>query len=95
MSNYWKISNTQSVPTKVAIATASNGSIGLILQPNQFCLCLDQMTKMVDAQEKRGFVKVEREYANPYGFETGVAIDEGFVPAGYAEKKVQEYKGNI
>ncbi len=92
MSNYWKISNTQSVPTKVAIATASNGSIGLILQPNQFCLSLDQMTKMVDAQEKRGFIAVDRAYANEYNLETGLVFDEGYVPEGHAKTKVNEYK---
>lgn len=92
MNNYWKITNNQSVSTKVAIATASNGSIGIILKPNQFCLCMDQMTKMLDAQVKRGFVKLDTSYDNEYGFETGVAIDEGFIPESHAKKKVKEYK---
>lgn len=92
MSKFWKINNKQSVNTKVAIATASNGSIGLILKPNQFCLCTDQMTMMLDAQARRGFVGIDTEYENEYGFETGVAIDEGFVPEEYAEKKVKQYK---
>ena len=92
MSNYWKISNTQPVNTKVAVATASNGSVGIILKPNQFCVCLGQITKMLDAQMKRGFVNVDMNYDNEYGFETGIAIDEGYVPDSHAKKKVEEYK---
>jgi hypothetical protein len=92
MDKFWKITNKQGVNTKVAIATASNGSIGLILKPNQFCICKPQMTKMLDAQSKRGFVSIERDYGNDYGYDTGVAFDEGYVPETHAEKKVQEYK---
>lgn len=92
MNNFWKISNKQNVNTKVAIATASNGSIGIILKPNQFCLCTKQMTKMLDAQVKRGFVSIDATYDNEYDFETGVAIDEGFVPESHAKTKVKEYK---
>lgn len=92
MDRYWKITNNQDVSTKVAIATASNGSIGIILGPHQFCVCTSQMTKMLDAQAKRGFVSIEREYANEHNFETGVAFDDGFVPEDHAAKKVQEYK---
>lgn len=92
MTKYWKISNAQSVDTKVAVATASNGSIGIILKPNQFCISIDQMTKMIDAQEKRGFISVDKDYANEYGLETGHVFDEGYIPEGYSSKKVQEYK---
>jgi hypothetical protein len=92
MSMYWKVTNRQTVPTKVAVATASNGSVGVILQPNQFCLCTTQMTKMLDAQSKRGFVSIDQNYDNEYGFETGVAIDEGFIPESYAQKSVKEFK---
>jgi len=92
MNKFWKISNTQSVDTKVAIATASNGSIGIILKPNQFCISVDQMTKMVDAQEKRGFIAVDKEYQNEYDLETGIVFDEGYVPEGYSQSKVKEYK---
>jgi hypothetical protein len=92
MNKFWKISNTQNVDTKVAVATASNGSIGIILKPNQFCVSLDQMTKMIDAQEKRGFVSVDKEYKNEYDLETGISFDEGYIPENYAQIKVQEYK---
>lgn len=92
MSKYWKITNKQDINTKVAVATASNGSIGIILKPNQFCICTPQMTKMLDAQCKRGFVGIERNYSNEYGYETGVAFDEGYVPEDHAKKKVEEYK---
>ncbi len=92
MNKFWKISNAQPVDTKVAVATASNGSIGIILKPNQFCISVDQMTKMIDAQEKRGFISVDKEYLNEYNLETGIVFDEGYVPEGYARTKVQEYK---
>lgn len=92
MSKYWKITNNRGENTKVAIATSSNGSIGLILKPNQFCICKPQMTKMLDAQSKRGFVSIDPDYSNEYDFETGIAFDEGYIPENHAEKKVQEYK---
>jgi hypothetical protein len=50
------------------------------------------MTKMLDAQSKRGFVSIDQNYDNEYGFETGVAIDEGFIPESYAQKSVKEFK---
>lgn len=92
---YWKIINNQKVNTKVAIATSSSGSIGVILKQGQFCVSKSQPTKMLDAQERRGFVTIEKEYDNEFGFDTGVAIDIGFVPEDYAKKKVQEYKEGI
>lgn len=92
MNKYWKISNKRDANTKVAIATASNGSIGLILKPNQFCISKPQMTKMLDAQSKRGFVSIDADYSNECNYETGIAFDEGYIPEDHAEKKVQEYK---
>ncbi len=89
---YWKITNNQDVNTKVAVATASNGSVGVILKPKQFCVCKDQMTKMLDAQMKRGFVLVERNFSNELDLETGVPFDEGFTPEKHADQKVKEYK---
>ncbi len=89
---YWKVTNNQAVETKVAIATASNGSIGLILKPNQFCVCMDQMTRMLDAQVKRGFVSIDEGFANEHDLETGVAFDEGYVPEAHVEERVREYK---
>lgn len=92
MNKFWKISNTQDVDTKVAVATASNGSVGLILKPNQFCVSIDQMTKMVDAQEKRKFISVDKDFSNEYNLETGIAFDEGHVPEDHSMKMVKEYK---
>ena len=93
MNDYWKVSNAQNVETKTAISTASNGSIGVILGVGQFVLCAKQMTKMLDAEVRRGFVKLNEEYSNEYGLVTGVVYDEGFVPEGWAEGRVREYKG--
>jgi len=92
MNTYWKVTNKQDANTKVAVATASNGSIGLILKPNQFCICKPQMTKMLDAQSKRRLISIDKEYNNEYGYETGVAFDEGYIPEDHAKRKVEEYK---
>ncbi len=92
MNTYWKVTNKQDANTKVAVATASNGSIGLILKPNQFCICKPQMTKMLNAQSKHKLISIDKEYNNEYGYETGVAFDEGYIPEDHAKRKVEEYK---
>ena len=89
---YWKITNNQKANIKIAICTASDKSAGVLLKPGQFCLSKQQMTKMLDAQLKRGFVTLEKDYNNEYDLETGIAIDPEFISEKKAIEKVMEYK---
>lgn len=60
----WKITNTARESVKIACKTASMHSKGIILQPGDFCLSEAQLTASMDAQERRGFISVDREFDN-------------------------------
>jgi hypothetical protein len=60
----WKITNTARESVKIACKTASMHSKGIILQPGEFCLSEAQLTASMDAQERRGFISVDREFDN-------------------------------
>jgi len=62
--NIWKISNNSNQDVKIACKTASMASKGIILKPNEFCLSEAQITATMDIQEKRNFIKVDREFDN-------------------------------
>lgn len=62
--NSWKITNASNEPVKIACKTASMNSKGIILKPNEFCLAECQLTASIDAQERRGFISVDREFDN-------------------------------
>lgn len=62
--NTWKISNKSNQEVKVACKTASMASKGIILKPNEFCLSEAQLTASMDAQERRGFISVDRSFDN-------------------------------
>ena len=62
--NTWKISNKSNQEVKVASKTASMASKGIILKPNEFCLSESQLTASMDAQERRGFISVDRSFDN-------------------------------
>tara|TARA_R110002153_G_C13252011_1_gene491673 strand:- start:417 stop:785 length:369 start_codon:yes stop_codon:yes gene_type:complete len=60
----WKITNTSKESVKIACKTASMHSKGIILQPGEFCLSEAQLTASMDAQERRRFISVDREFDN-------------------------------
>ena len=60
----WKITNTARESVKIACKTASMHSKGIILQPGEFCLSEAQLTASMYAQERRGFISVDREFDN-------------------------------
>ncbi len=62
--NTWKITNKSNQEVKVACKTASMASKGIILKPNEFCLSEAQLTASMDAQERRGFISVDRNFDN-------------------------------
>ena len=72
---HWKIKNVSDQPRKVTIALASNKSKGIILQPNEFVVALPQMTAVIDAQERRDFIEIERDYENKHNFLLGEIMD--------------------
>jgi hypothetical protein len=60
----WKITNNSKEQVKVACKTASMHSKGIILKPGEFCISEAQLTASLDAQERRGFISVDREFDN-------------------------------
>lgn len=61
MNKNWKITHTGKVNStvKFTISLSSNGSKGIILNPNEFVIARAQMTAALDSQVKRGFVTME------------------------------------
>jgi hypothetical protein len=62
--NVWKITNVSNQDIKVACKTNSMASKGIILKPNEFCISEPQITASLDAQERRRFLEVDREFDN-------------------------------
>lgn len=60
----WKISNASNEVVKVVISTSSNTSVGIKLQPEHFVLCAPKQTPTMDAQIRRRFITVERDFDN-------------------------------
>ena len=78
--NTWKITNTSDEPVKIACKTASMNSKGIILQTGEFCLSESQLTASMDAQERRRFISVDREFDNSkYQLEYVIAYTEEYL----------------
>lgn len=60
----WKIKNTSTAPVKIAVAKSNQVTIGLFLKPGEFCVCEGRMTASVDAQERRKFIEIDRNFTN-------------------------------
>jgi hypothetical protein len=61
---HWKIKNISKTNVKVSVATSSNSSPGLILKPGQFCISEAKMTSPLDAQMRRGYLNVDKNFDN-------------------------------
>lgn len=72
----FKITNISSTNIPVAMATSSTSSMGVILNPGEFCIAYPQITNIIEAQERRGFIKVDRNYINDSGLEFAKAYTE-------------------
>jgi hypothetical protein len=90
MDNYWKIKNISGHQVKFTVALGTTSSPGVILTANQFCVALPKMTSMLDMQEKRNLVEIDREYSNKRGLELAKAYDE--TPVDIAEEQIKKYK---
>ncbi|GIV44021.1 MAG: hypothetical protein KatS3mg035_1144 [Bacteroidia bacterium] len=62
----WKVTNIAKPEQniKIAVAKDNTSTLGVILKPNQFCICDSRMTSSLDAQEKRGFISIDRNFQN-------------------------------
>lgn len=60
----WKITNTSKSAVKFAASKSQGVTVGIILKPGEFCLCESRMTTSIDAQERRKFIEIDRNYEN-------------------------------
>lgn len=89
MKKIWKITNTSNIPIKIAVAISSNQAPGIILQPGQFCLSLDQMTTPLDKQHKTNFVSIEEDFENIQNLDLAKAYDS--TKFNEIQKEVKKY----
>ena len=71
----WKITNTSQKPAqdvKLSIRKTITETVGIVLKPGQFVICIDQMTSALDAQERRRLLTVDRDFVNKYNLSVGV-----------------------
>lgn len=76
MEKYWKVKNVSKQNIKVSVATSNHTSPGIILKPGQFCIAENRLTTPLDAQIKRKFIVVEKDFNNSVGLTLGKAFDE-------------------
>jgi hypothetical protein len=92
MEKVWKITNSgKKEKIKFTVALASNQSPGVFLEMDEFVLSQPRMTTMLDAQEKRGYVIIDRNYVNSNNHPIGVALK--MTESEIAKRKVADYKG--
>ena len=68
---YFKIENISREPIKF-ICKINDNTIGIVLGIDQLCIVNQQDTKFLDAQERRKFITIDRDFNNDfYNFELG------------------------
>lgn len=85
----WKIKNTNSNPIKIAIAKSNTVTVGLFLKPGEFCVCDSRMTASIDAQERRKFIEVDRNFDNSLKLKLGEVYNESALEQ--ASKETDNY----
>ena len=77
----WKIEHCgkSAEGVKIAIATSSHESKGVILKPGEFVLSSQQLTASLDSQTRRGYVKVEEFDNSVLILELGVAYSKSIL----------------
>lgn len=85
----WKIKNTSTAPVKLAAAKSNTVTIGIILKPGEFCVCDSRMTASIDAQERRKFIEVDRNYNNDLKFQLCECYNESKLIQ--AKKETDDY----
>ncbi len=89
----WKITNTSNPAQniKIAVAKTNTITIGVILEPNQFCVTDSRMTSSIDAQSRRNFITVDENYTNDLSLELCQAYNVSELEQ--ARKQAEDYKG--
>jgi len=89
----WKITNTSKPAQNIKIAVAKNNTItvGVILEPNQFCVTDSRITSSIDAQSRRKFITVDENYTNDLNLELCHAYNVSELEQ--ARKQAEDYKG--
>jgi hypothetical protein len=74
----WKIEHCgkSAEGVKIAVATSSHESRGIILKPREFVLSSQQLTASLDSQTRRGYVKVEEFDNTTLNLQLGTAYDK-------------------
>lgn len=88
----WKIKNISKVNVKIAVAESNTVTIGLILKPGEFCITDSRKTTSIDAQERRNFIEIDRNYENPLKLTTCKCYNESSLET--ASKETDEYKNS-
>jgi hypothetical protein len=86
--NLWKVTNISPEPVKVGIITSNTSSMGVILKKEEFVIALPQITAALDAQSRRGFVKIEEGFTN----ELNLNIGEVYSTETYNQKLAEAIK---
>ena len=89
----WKITNVSETKQNIKIAVAKDNvtTIGVILEPNQFCISDSRMTSSIDAQRRRNFIDVDENYVNNLSLELCKSYDLSDLDE--AIKQAVDYKG--
>ena len=61
---YWKIENKTKESIKFICKTSPSSSKGILLGPNEFCIVEPQATASMQAQERRKFIEIDRNFDN-------------------------------
>ena len=88
--NTWKIKNISEGPIKLSIALGGANNPGLILGPGEIVLSIDRLTAPLDAQERRGVLKVDRGFNNS---ELKLPLGKVMMDIDDAVKNVEDYSG--
>lgn len=86
----WKITNTSKNPVKIAAAKSNTVTVGVILKPNEFCICDSRMTASIDAQERRKFISIDRSYDNDLKLQLCENYSEASLEQ--AKQETEDYK---
>jgi hypothetical protein len=89
----WKVTNISNPAQNIKIAVAKDNTttIGVILEPGQFCITDSRMTSSLDAQSRRNFILIEEGYVNELNL--SLCESHNYSDVEEARKQAEEYKG--
>lgn len=89
----WKITNISKPAQNIKVAVAKNNvtTVGVILEPSQFCVVDSRMTSSMDAQAKRGFISIDKDFENNLKLNLCEAYNQTSIDE--ARQQAADYKG--